>query len=90
MEVREPRTTGAWACLFVPRTLRDARGHVASPYREAAFRAATGGPLFPVRQANRSRSRRRGTLPGDGAALAVDRSAATRATPGPAPPPDGP
>ncbi|OEJ95769.1 dTDP-4-dehydrorhamnose 3,5-epimerase family protein [Streptomyces thermolilacinus] len=61
MEVRELRTTGAY--LFVPRTLRDARGHVASPYREAAFRAATGGPLFPVRQANHSRSRR-GTVRG--------------------------
>ncbi|CAL9449492.1 dTDP-4-dehydrorhamnose 3,5-epimerase [Streptomyces sp. enrichment culture] len=61
MEVRELRTAGAY--LFVPRTLHDARGYAASPYREAAFRAATGGPLFPVRQADHRRSLR-GTVRG--------------------------
>ncbi|AOT59450.1 dTDP-4-dehydro-6-deoxyglucose 3-epimerase [Streptomyces rubrolavendulae] len=61
VEVRELRTAGAY--LFVPRTLRDARGHVASPYREEDFRAVTGGPLFPVRQADHSRSLR-GTVRG--------------------------
>lgn len=61
MDVRELRTAGAF--LFVPRTLHDARGYVASPYREAAFEEATGGPLFPVRQANHSRSKR-GTVRG--------------------------
>ncbi|WP_149184846.1 dTDP-4-dehydrorhamnose 3,5-epimerase family protein [Streptomyces sp. TRM49041] len=61
MDVRELRTAGAF--LFVPRTFCDARGHVASPYQEAAFEAATGSPLFPVRQADHSRSRR-GTVRG--------------------------
>ncbi|WP_228974052.1 dTDP-4-dehydrorhamnose 3,5-epimerase family protein [Streptomyces sp. DH12] len=56
MDVRELRTVGAY--LFVPRPSCDARGQVAAPYDEAAFEAATGSPLFPVRQATHSRSRR--------------------------------
>ncbi|WP_171171758.1 dTDP-4-dehydrorhamnose 3,5-epimerase family protein [Streptomyces sp. I05A-00742] len=56
MDVRELKIAGAYHC--VPDTFPDARGHLASPYQEAAFTAATGHGLFPVRQTNHSRSRR--------------------------------
>lgn len=56
MDVRELKIAGAFH--FVPQNFTDARGHLASPYQEAAFTEATGHSLFPIRQTNHSRSRR--------------------------------
>jgi epimerase EvaD len=56
MKARELAVEGAYE--FVPDIFPDERGLFVSPFRHAAFEAAVGHPLFPVRQTNHSRSRR--------------------------------
>ncbi|WP_231650512.1 dTDP-4-dehydrorhamnose 3,5-epimerase family protein, partial [Streptomyces clavuligerus] len=46
------------ALVFTPRVFPDDRGLFLSPFQEAAFTEAHGGPLFPVAQSNHSLSRR--------------------------------
>ncbi|WP_432054885.1 dTDP-4-dehydrorhamnose 3,5-epimerase family protein [Streptomyces sp. bgisy022] len=56
MKARELAVRGAYT--FEPEVFPDERGLFVSPFREDAFTAAVGHPLFPVRQSNHSRSRR--------------------------------
>jgi epimerase EvaD len=56
MEVRTLAVEGALE--FTPRVFADDRGRFVSPFQEAAFAEAHGGPLFPVRQTNHSVSGR--------------------------------
>ncbi|MDI9888501.1 dTDP-4-dehydrorhamnose 3,5-epimerase DnmU [Streptomyces sp. HNM0645] len=56
MKARELAVQGAFT--FEPEVFPDERGLFVSPFREEAFTAAVGHPLFPVRQSNHSRSRR--------------------------------
>ena len=56
MRVRELAVPGAYA--YAPEIFPDRRGTFASPYVESAGTAATGHPLFPVRQVSCSVSAR--------------------------------
>ncbi|NUW39626.1 dTDP-4-dehydrorhamnose 3,5-epimerase family protein [Nonomuraea rhodomycinica] len=56
MKARELAVAGAYE--FIPEIFPDDRGLFVSPFQHAAFEAAAGHPLFPVRQTNHSRSRR--------------------------------
>ncbi|GAA2248344.1 dTDP-4-dehydrorhamnose 3,5-epimerase [Streptomyces ruber] len=56
MKARELMVEGAFT--FAPEVFPDERGLFVSPFREEAFTAAVGHPLFPVRQTNHSLSRR--------------------------------
>ncbi|MFI2242274.1 dTDP-4-dehydrorhamnose 3,5-epimerase family protein [Streptomyces chrestomyceticus] len=56
MRVSELKVEGAY--VFTPDVFHDDRGYFLSPHQESDFTAATGHPLFPVRQASYSRSKR--------------------------------
>ncbi|WP_158890357.1 dTDP-4-dehydrorhamnose 3,5-epimerase family protein [Amycolatopsis anabasis] len=56
MQVRKLAVEGALE--FTPKVFPDDRGLFVSPYQEAAFVEATGGPLFGVSQTNHSKSQR--------------------------------
>lgn len=56
MKVRELAVEGAYE--LTPQSFHDDRGFFLSPYQQQAFADAVGRPLFPVRQASFSRSRR--------------------------------
>ncbi|MCT2589589.1 dTDP-4-dehydrorhamnose 3,5-epimerase family protein [Streptomyces sp. N2-109] len=56
MDARKLAVDGALE--FTPKVFPDDRGLFVSPFQEAAFTAAHGRPLFPVRQTNHSRSQR--------------------------------
>ncbi len=56
MRVHELDIEGAFA--FTPAVHRDGRGLFTSPYQEAPFSGARGGPLFPVRDISHNVSAR--------------------------------
>ncbi|MFF6905496.1 dTDP-4-dehydrorhamnose 3,5-epimerase family protein [Streptomyces sp. NPDC012389] len=56
MKARELAVEGAYT--FVPEVYPDERGLFVSPFRQEAFTAVVGHPLFPVRQTNHSLSAR--------------------------------
>ncbi|MFF2651580.1 dTDP-4-dehydrorhamnose 3,5-epimerase family protein [Streptomyces sp. NPDC058045] len=56
MEARKLAVDGALE--FTPKVFPDDRGLFVSPFQGAAFTAAHGKPLFPVRQTNHSNSRK--------------------------------
>lgn len=56
MQVRKLAVDGAFE--LTPKVYPDERGLFVSPFQEASFVAATGGPLFRVAQTNHNKSRR--------------------------------